>query len=124
MSDTQFDPGTAGVVDPHKSVIDEARALGCAMARENKRPSPLDIARAFAEGYGPDPVNVKTLLADPRFQPYRDRHGVREKHLRDALRVIRDAERQADRAKNGIAVPKRRSRAEVKARPEQGTAVA
>ncbi|MGN5374405.1 hypothetical protein [Sphingomonas hankookensis] len=105
-------------------MIDEARALGRAMAQENKRPSPLDIARAFAEGFGSDPVNVKTLLADPRFQPYRDRHGVREKHLRDALRAIRDAERQADRAKSGIAVPKRRSRAEVKARADQETAVA
>ncbi len=124
MSDTQFAPGSTGVVDPHKSVIDEARALGRAMAQENKRPSPLDIARAFAEGFGSDPVNVKTLLADPRFQLYRDRHGVREKHLRDALRAIRDAERQADRAKSGIAVPKRRRRAEIKARPDQGTAVA
>lgn len=124
MSDSLFNPGPAGAVDPHKSVIDEARALGRAMARENKRPSPLDIASAFAEGYGPDPVNVKTLLADPRFQPYRDRHGVREKHLRDALRAIRDAERQADRAKSGIAVPKRRGRAEGNARPDQGTAVA
>ncbi|MBB5726554.1 hypothetical protein FHS97_002497 [Sphingomonas endophytica] len=39
MSDTQLAPASTGVVDPHKSVIDEARALGCAMARENKRPS-------------------------------------------------------------------------------------